>query len=165
MKISGNKQQIELIANYRKREMEEKLYKEVMERSCKPNDPINYKPFSLGKLFSSFDNAIRGVIFLLKSEQNARVHAIATILVGVAAYILEVSRIEAAVLFMAVILVFAIEIINTAIEKVFDVLHPEKHSLIRAVKDAMAGAVLISAIIAIVVALLIFLPYIKKLVL
>jgi diacylglycerol kinase (ATP) len=145
--------------------MEATSAKETLERSHRPNDPINYKPFDLKKLFSSFDNAIRGVIFLLKSEQNARVHAIITILVGVAAYVLEVSRLEVAVLFMAVILVFAVEIINTAIEKVFDVLHPEKHSLIRAVKDAMAGAVLISAIIATVVALLIFLPYIKKLVL
>jgi len=145
--------------------METDTAKDVLSRSCKPNDPIVYKPFNTKKLFSSFDNAIRGVIFLLKSEQNARVHAIITILVGVAAYIFEVSRIEAAVLFMAVILVFAIEIINTAIEKVFDVLHPEKHSLIRAVKDAMAGAVLISAIIATVVALLIFLPHIKRLLL
>lgn len=161
----GKKQQIELIANSRKKYMKENTSKEVAARSCNPNGPISYKPFSFGKLCSSFDNAIRGVIFLLKSEQNARVHAIATILVGVTAYILEVSRIEAAILFMAVILVFAIEIINTAIEKVFDVLHPEKHNIIRAVKDAMAGAVLISAIIAIVVALLIFLPYIKKLVL
>jgi diacylglycerol kinase len=130
-----------------------------------PCDPKKYQAFSYKKLSSSFDNAIRGVIFLLNSEQNARIHAIITILVGVAAYILEVSRIEATVLFMAVILVFAIEIINTAIEKVFDLLHPQDHQLIRAVKDAMAGAVLISAIIATVVALLIFLPYIKRLIL
>lgn len=137
--------------------------REVLERSHHAHESIHYKPFSTKKLFSSFDNAVRGVIFLLKSEQNARVHAVITILVGVLAYILEVSRLEVAILFIAVILVFAIEIINTAIEKVFDVLHPEQHSLIRAVKDAMAGAVLISAIIATVVALLIFLPYIKRL--
>lgn len=130
-----------------------------------PDNPVAYKPFNYKKLSSSFDNAIRGVIFLLKSEQNARIHAVITILVGIAAYILEVTRIEVAILFMAVILVFAIEIINTAIEKVFDLLHPQDHQLIRAVKDAMAGAVLISAIIATVVALLIFLPYIKRLVL
>jgi diacylglycerol kinase len=126
--------------------------------------PIEYKKFSFRKFFSSFDNAIRGVIFLLKSEQNARVHAVITIAVGVMAYILEVSRTEAALLFMAVILVFAIEIINTAIEKVFDVCHPGNHTLIRGAKDAMAGAVLISAIIATVVAGLIFLPYIKELI-
>jgi len=130
-----------------------------------PHDqPITYKKFNLKKFFASFDNAVRGVIFLLKSEQNARVHAVITILVGILAYLFEVSRLEAAILFMAVILVFAIEIINTAIEKVFDVCHPGNHTLIRAAKDAMAGAVLISAVIASVVALLIFLPYLKRIV-
>ena len=125
--------------------------------------PTRYKPFSVKRLFDSFDHAIRGVSFLLKSEQNARVHAVITITVGVLAYILEVSRVECAILFMAVILVFAIEIINTAIEKVFDVCHPENHRLIKAAKDAMAGAVLISATIAFGVGILIFLPYLKRL--
>lgn len=122
-----------------------------------------YNPFDYKKFIKSFRHAINGVIFLLTSEQNARVHAVITILVGTLAYILEVSRLEAAILFMAVILVFAIEIINTAIEKTFDLLHPEDHKVIRGVKDAMAGAVLISATIAFVVAVLIFLPHIKKL--
>lgn len=128
------------------------------------NEVICYKKFNRGKFISSFDHAIRGVIFLLKSEQNARVHAVITILVGIAVYILNVSRVEAAILFIAVIMVFAIEIINTAIEKVFDVCHPQDHILIRAAKDAMAGAVLIAAIIAIVVGFLIFMPYIKRMV-
>ncbi|HOX41293.1 MAG TPA: diacylglycerol kinase family protein [bacterium] len=128
------------------------------------SEKMNYRPFNWQRFFASFDNAISGVIFLLKSEQNARIHAIITVLVGIAAYILEVSRIEMAILFMAVILVFAIEIINTAIEKVFDVCHPDNHHLIKGAKDAMAGAVLISAIIATGVALLIFLPYIKNLI-
>lgn len=123
-----------------------------------------YKKFDIKKFFRSFGHAIDGVVFLLSNEQNARVHTIITILVGIGAYVFQVSRIEAAVLFMAVILVFAIEIINTAIEKVFDLLHPEDHEIIRGVKDAMAGAVLISAVIAVVVASLVFLPHIRALV-
>lgn len=141
---------------------DKELSEQEAARVCPPDKPVEYKPFSFKKLFNSFDNAIRGVIYLLKSEQNARVHAVITILVGVLAYVLGVSRIEAAILFIAVILVFAIEIINTAIEKVFDVLHPGNNCVIRSVKDAMAGAVLISAIIATVVALLVFLPYIRN---
>ncbi len=133
-------------------------------RICRPDQKIEYQKYNHAKLRSSFDHAIRGVIFLLKSEQNARVHAIITILVGVAVYVFGVTRLDAAILFIAVIMVFAIEIINTALEKVFDVCHPQDHVLIRAAKDAMAGAVLISAIIAVVVAFLIFLPYVKKLV-
>jgi len=135
------------------------------DRKIGPDDPIRYKDFSFGRLVSSFQYAVRGIVFLLRSEQNARIHAIITIFVGILAYILEVSRLEAAVLFISIILVFAIEIINTAVEKVFDVCHPEDHNLIRGVKDAMAGAVLISAIIAIVVGVLVFLPHIEKLIL
>lgn len=101
---------------------------------------------------------------MLTNEQNARVHLIATIIVGILAYIFEVTRLEAAILFISVILVFAIEIINTAVEKTFDLLHPEGHAVIRGVKDAMAGAVLIAAVIAFVCAVLIFLPYIKRLI-
>lgn len=122
-----------------------------------------YKPFSVKKMVRSFHNAFSGVIFLLTSEQNARIHAVITIMVGILAYVLNVSRLEAAILFMAVILVFAIEIINTAIEKTFDLLHPENHEVIKGVKDAMAGAVLISATIAFVVAVVIFLPHIRAL--
>ncbi len=122
-----------------------------------------YQKFSFKKLTKSFHYAFRGVVFLLVSEQNARVHAVIALMVGIAAYVFNVSRLEAAVLFMAVVLVFAIEIINTAIEKVFDVCHPGNHHMIAAAKDAMAGAVLISAIIATVVAILIFLPHFKQL--
>jgi diacylglycerol kinase len=141
-----------------------KMSEEELSRVHASDEVICYKKFNSNKFLSSFDHAIRGVIFLLKSEQNARVHAVITILVGIAVYILEVSRLEAAILFIAVIMVFAIEIINTALEKVFDVCHPEDHVLIRAAKDAMAGAVLIAAIIAGVVGFLIFMPYIKNLV-
>lgn len=122
-----------------------------------------YKRFSINKFFRSFNHAVNGVIFLLVSKQNARVHAIITIAVGILAYIFHVSRLEAAILFIAVILVFAIEIINTAVEKTIDLLHPENHETIRGVKDAMAGAVLISAIIAFVSALLIFMPHVRAL--
>lgn len=66
-------------------------------------------------------------------------------------------------MFIAVIMVFAMEIINTAIEKVFDLLHPDNHKTIEVVKDAMAGAVLITAVIATVVAFLVFYPHVKAL--
>lgn len=122
-----------------------------------------YKKFNPKKLTRSFGHAIDGVVFLLVNEQNARIHAIVTIVVGILAYILQVTRLEAAILFIAVILVFAMEIINTAVEKAIDLLHPDNHETIRGIKDAMAGAVFISAIIAVVCAGLIFLPHIKNL--
>lgn len=112
------------------------------------------------KIFRSFRHALNGIKYLMKTEQNARFHFGVTLLVGVFAYVLKVNRVEAAILFFAVVLVFAIEIINTAIEYLLDHLHPEIHFKIGLVKDAMAGAVLISSVIAAVVGLLIFIPHI-----
>jgi diacylglycerol kinase len=119
--------------------------------------------FSYRKFFHSFRFAIRGLLRLLESEQNARVHLIAVIIVGFAAYGFHLRAIEAAVLFFAVVLVFAIEITNTAIEKLLDVVHPESHEQIAFIKDALAGAVLIAAGIALVVAILVFYPHIRDL--
>lgn len=118
----------------------------------------------LKKLSRSFHYAFRGVIRLLTDQQNARIHASLTILVGIFAYIFEVNRVEAAVLFMAVIMVFAMEIINTAIEKICDLIDENDNHKIRFIKDGMAGAVLIASVIAVVVALLVFLPHLRNLV-
>lgn len=115
------------------------------------------------RLVRSFHYAFRGVIKLLTDQQNARIHATITIVVGIAAYILELTRIEAAVLFMAIIMVFAMEIMNTAVEKICDLIDMNHNNQIRVIKDGMAGAVLIASVIAIVVAVLIFLPYIRDL--
>ena len=122
------------------------------------------KILDLKKLVRSFHYAFRGVIRLLSNEQNARIHATAAILVFIGAYLLDVSRVEATVLFMAVVMVFAIETLNTAIEKICDIIEPKDNHKIAYVKDGMAGAVLISAIIAVVVAILIFLPHIRDLI-
>lgn len=121
------------------------------------------KTLNLKKLARSFHYAFRGVIHLLTDQQNARIHASAAILVGILAYLLDISRIEAAVLFIAIVMVFAMEIINTAIEKICDLVDEKDNEVIRKIKDGMAGSVLIAATIATVVALLIFLPHIKNL--
>lgn len=115
---------------------------------------------NLKKFLRSLLHALNGIKHLLLTEQNARFHLGMTILVGIFAFILRVNRVEAAILFFAVVLVFAIEIINTAVEYLLDHIHPETHLKIGLVKDALAGAVLISSIIAAVVGLLIFLPHI-----
>jgi diacylglycerol kinase len=106
--------------------------------------------------------ASRGVVNLLKSEQNARIHLIFAITVATIAYIFSISRIEAILLFFSVTLVIAMEIINTAIEKLLDIIKPESSKAVEFIKDAMAGAVLIASIIALVVSALILTPYLGK---
>ena len=118
---------------------------------------------NLKKLARSFKYAGRGFNQLLIREQNARIHFTITILAGIAAVYFRLSRLEAAMLFFSVVLVFAIEIINTAIEKLLDLVHPATHKEIAFIKDALAGAVLIAAIIAIVVGILVFYPHLRAL--
>jgi diacylglycerol kinase len=124
---------------------------------------MSYNKWSMTKLFNSFMYASRGIVNLLKSEQNARIHLIFAIIVATLAYILSITRIEAIILFFAVTLVIAMETINTAIEKLLDIIKPEKCREVEFIKDAMAGAVLIASVIALVVSVLIFLPYFNKL--
>jgi undecaprenol kinase len=117
--------------------------------------------FSYNKLFRSFGHAWRGLVRLIQTEQNARVHLVAAIFIGMCTIIFGLNRLEIAIVFFAVVLVFAIEIINTAVEKLLDVVHPESHTTIGYVKDALAGAVLIAAFIALVVAFLVFYPHVR----
>lgn len=120
--------------------------------------------FSYRKFFRSFGYAWRGLIRLIATEQNARVHFLLTCLAGALAIGFRLSRLEAALLFFSVVLVFAIEIINTAVEKLLDIVHPERHDQIAYIKDALAGAVLIAAGIAFVVFVLIFYPHFQELI-
>ena len=116
------------------------------------------------KLVRSFGHAFRGVKELLKTEQNAKLHFSITLLVFVISVAFHINHLEAAILFVAVILGFALEIINTAVEKMLDLLHPDSHETVKRVKDALAGSVLIAATIATVVAILIFYPYVRDLI-
>lgn len=115
------------------------------------------------KLMKSFGHAFRGVKELLETEQNAKIHLTITLVVFILCVAFRINHLEAAILFVAVILVFALEIINTAVEKMLDLLHPDTHDTVRKVKDALAGSVLIAATIATVGAFLIFYPYVRDL--
>ena len=125
---------------------------------------MEFKKFNYKKFFKSFTYASKGVVNLFKTEQNARFHIITATVAGVFAYFLHFTRIEATILFFAIISVLSIEIINTAIEKLLDLVHPESHKQIEFIKDALAGAVLVASIVAFVVGILLFYPHIADLV-
>lgn len=110
------------------------------------------------RLLTSFGNAFRGIGVALRSEPNARVHAVATLAVIAAGAWFRCSAGEWAVLAIATGAVWTAELLNTAIEKSMDLLHPTYHPLVKNIKDIAAGAVLIAAIAAVVAAGLIFIP-------
>lgn len=111
----------------------------------------------------SFKHAFRGLTSLLKHEPNARIHLIAMLVViGCGAYF-KISLEEWLAVLVVIALVFSFEAINTSIENLCDVAHPEIHPKIKIAKDVAAAAVLISAIISVVVGLLVFGPHFRAL--
>ena len=121
------------------------------------------RPFEFTGRVRSFKYAGQGVWLTLKSQHNAWIHAMATAVVLVAGYVLGISRIEWCVIVLACAAVWTAEALNTAFEYLADATTKEFHPVIGQAKDVAAGAVLITAIAAVVVALLVFGPYARVL--
>ena len=114
--------------------------------------------FLLKKRLQSFKYAINGLKIILVEEHNARIHVFISICVVIAGFIFKVSTIEWLFLIFAIGFVVSMEIINSSIENIADFVSPEKHDKIKIIKDLSAAAVLISAIIAAIIGLIIFIP-------
>lgn len=120
------------------------------------------KPFLSARL-RSFGHAFRGLKVLLQSQQNARIHAVATVVVVGAGAAFRISPAEWALIVLAIVSVWASEALNTAIEFLVDLTSPELHPLAAKAKDVAAGAVLVAAIGALIVGVLVFGPHVLKL--
>ena len=117
------------------------------------------EPFSLRARIASFRHAFRGVAVLLREQHNARIHLCATVLVLAMAAWLQLGRYDWVLLLLAIALVWAAEALNSALEYLADAAVPEHHDLIARAKDVAAAAVLVCALVAVVVGILVFLPY------
>ncbi len=118
----------------------------------------NSNNFNLKKLFRSFGFAFTGIFELIKSEQNARIHLFISICVVIAGFLFQISVAEWCIVALCIGLVFTAEAFNTVIEKLVDHLFPQKHETARLAKDIAAGAVLFSALMAVICGVIIFLP-------
>ncbi len=102
--------------------------------------------------------ALKGLSYAFSSEWNMRVHCISFIVVIIVSMFFQLSPVE----WIAVILVSGIvmitEMFNTVIETLLDYLAPERHPTVGKMKDMMAGAVFIAALLAVIVGCVIFLP-------
>lgn len=113
--------------------------------------------FVKGRL-SSFVAAFQGLFFVLKTQKNAWIHLVSTVLVvGVSAY-LKISRMEWIAILLVIGLVWMAEFLNTAFEVIVDLASPEIHPLAKIGKDVGAASVLIAAFLALVIGGLILVP-------
>lgn len=116
------------------------------------------KKFSLRERAKSFAYAGNGIVKVLQSEHNARIHLLATVGVLILSLWIGVSHFEALALLLTTGMVWVAEWLNTAIEKLADIVSEERKPSIAFVKDAAAGAVLLAAITAVITACLVFIP-------
>ncbi|MCX7765367.1 MAG: diacylglycerol kinase family protein [Candidatus Sumerlaeia bacterium] len=111
----------------------------------------------------SFKYAIRGVWIMLKSQQNARIHLLATLVVLGLGFYFRLKLAEWCWIILAISIVWIAEALNTALEFLTDVASPEFHPLAEKAKDVSAGAVLISALAALSIGIIIFSSYFIRL--
>ena len=111
----------------------------------------------------SFRCAFNGLRVMICSQQNAWIHAFATVVVIIFGINFGLTKSEWCWIILAAIFVWTAEALNTAIEFLTDIASPEFHPLAAKAKDVAAGAVLITATGAVLIGLLIFSPYLWNL--
>ncbi len=105
------------------------------------------------------NHALRGLFRMLRTERNFKIHILAFIIIVTLGFALSISNKDWIALLLISGLVMSLEMINSAIEKTCDLFSTERNEKIKNIKDIGAGAVLITALFAIVIGILIFYPY------
>lgn len=114
--------------------------------------------FSIAKRIKSFGFAFNGLRILFHEEHNSRIHFFASVLVVIAALLFKLNTYEWIAIIFSIGMVVTAEIINTAVENIADFLTTEQNNHIKKIKDLAAVAVLVSALTALTIGLIIFLP-------
>ena len=122
------------------------------------------RPLEFTGRIRSFRYAGRGIWLVLKTQPNAWIHAGATAAAIAAGWLLGISRLEWCVIVLTCAAVWTAEALNTAFEHLADATKPEFDPVIGKAKDVAAGAVLVTALAAVVVGFLVFGPHLLVLV-
>ena len=112
------------------------------------------------RLIKSFKYALRGLIKIFHEEQNLRVQSLAAGAVILAGLYFGLNRFEWALILIIISMVILMEIANSAVERVTDVLKPRIDTYVKEIKDIMAAAVMLASILAIVIGAIIFWPHV-----
>lgn len=113
-------------------------------------------------LIRSFGYAFAGIACAFAGGRNMKIHGAAALTVVAAGLLVKVTPLEWAILSLTIFMVLAAETTNTAIEKTVDLVTEEYQPLARQAKNLAAGAVLLTAVNSIIIAIIIFKPYLMK---
>ena len=121
---------------------------------------IDDKRFSIAGRIRAFGYAFAGMAYVFKTQHAIWIQTGIAACVVLAGIYLHISSSDWRWIALAITLVWATEMMNTAVESVCDALHPDHHKMIGIAKDAAAGAVLMAAIGAVAIGALTFWPYV-----
>lgn len=110
-------------------------------------------------IHKSFWNAITGAVWMLRSERNFQIEVLALIINLLLIVYLKVTELEAALILVVSFSVLSLEILNTCVEKICDIIQPEFDQRIKIIKDMAAGSVFLMAMASVVVGVLIYSKY------
>jgi len=115
------------------------------------------------RLVKSFSYAMNGIKNAIAKERNLQIHLFISLLVFLLAFYFEISREEWIILICLIGAMVTLELVNTAIERLVDLVTKDYHPLAKLAKDISAGAVLTFAFTSVIVGLIIFWPYFSQL--
>ena len=113
-------------------------------------------------IVKSFKYAFEGILFSIKHNRNLRIHIVAAFLVILASLFFRVNAFEMGILGVMIVLVICLEMMNTAIEEMVDLIIQEHRQQAKIAKDVSAGMVLVVSAGSVIVGVLIFTPYIIR---
>lgn len=119
---------------------------------------MGYQGKRKNPLLKSFYCASQGILEALKTERNIQIHSMATVAVILAGLFFSLNWIEWLFILVAVVGTITLELVNSSIERVVDLVTKEYHPLAKQAKDIAAGAVFLYAIFSVIVGIIIFLP-------
>jgi diacylglycerol kinase len=122
-----------------------------------------FKQYLMGRAFS-FKYAFNGLFYAIQTQKNIRIHLVATVVVLLFSALVKITPLELTLIVIVIGIVWIAEIFNTAIEKLVDLCSPQYHLLAKLSKDLAAAGVLVAAMTAVLVGIIVFLPYVLKLI-
>lgn len=109
--------------------------------------------------YKSFLNSLHGVLWMLKSERNFQLEIFGLLLNAFLIVFLKLNATDTALILIVSFAVLSLEILNTAVEKICDVVQPDFDERIKIIKDISAGAVLLMSFVAVCVGILVYWKY------
>ncbi len=112
------------------------------------------------RLLKSFHYALKGLAKTFKEEQNLHIQTFLGLVAVVSGMHFRLGRLEWAVLAITIAMVLVTEVVNSAVERVTDVLKPRINVYVKEIKDIMAAAVMLSSLSAVIIGIIIFWPHV-----